>query len=110
MVGWIENNARETKQLSTSRSPMRDNDIMSCEEENIDSKPLVDQLPRRHTGITPALCVEEGEIPPTMAKFTVATTPWPSTGPTPRDTKVKADSTEFNGTYAITLTCEIQPF
>jgi hypothetical protein len=70
--------------------------IMSCEEENIDSKPLVDQLLRRHTGITPALCVEEGEIPPTMAKLIVATTP--STGPTPRNTKVKADSTEFNGT------------
>ena len=72
--------------------------IMSCEEENIDSKPLVDKLPRRRTGITstPALCVEEGEIPPTMAKLIVATTP--STGPTPRNTKVKADSTEFNGT------------
>ena len=72
--------------------------IMSCEEENIDSKPLVDKLPRRRTGITPALRVEEGEIPPTtcMAKLIVATTP--STGPTPRNTKVKADSTEFNGT------------
>ena len=56
-----------------------------------DSEPLADELPIRHTILTPALGVEEGEIPPTMAKLkkklTAATTR--STGPTPRNSKVK---------------------
>ena len=45
-----------------------------------DNEPLADELPIRHTILTPALGVEEGEIPPTMAKLTAATTR--STGPT----------------------------